>query len=405
MHRLIATGCFVLLLTRLLLPAPAAAAEADLRVRVAAPAGPFQVEGVVRGKAGTHRIAPDGGWLTLDGAKKRHDRIRVDPPGGGFVRVNGRRYRGRLELLPRAGGATVVNLVPLESYLKGVLPAEIGGSAPLEAQKAQAVVARSFTIATRGKHAKDGYDLCDATCCQVYKGRDAETASASRAVDETRGIILRHGGAPFPPFYHASCGGRTATPEEAWAGGRPHPALKSVRCPVCAKSPVAWSHAVDAGTLARKLTGAGYRLKQIERIEVLHESDSGRIDALMLIGRGESVIVSGFALRRILGETAVKSTRFGVALSRAEGGRSHGEAEGSGAADAIGRVIGGTIDRIIGTAVRRSDAGGGAKVVFTGRGYGHGVGLCQRGAIGMAEAGRGHREILSVYFPGARLVK
>lgn len=376
----------------LLLSSPAAG-EGSLRVRVGSPAKPFDVEGVFRGGAGVHKVRPSGGWLTLGAAKKRYERLRIDPKRGGFVRFGGRRYRGALEIVATPGGATVVNVVPLESYLKGVLPAEIGGKSPPAAQKAQAAVARSYAIATRGKHAKAGYDLCDGTCCQVYRGFDVETAEAREAVDATRGAILHFSGAPFTPFYHASCGGRTATPEEAWAGGRPNPALSSVKCSVCAKGAPRWTYKIDARTLAKKLTAGGYRLQQVRRIEVLNRSGSGRIDALMIFGRGESVIVSGFALRRILGAEAVKSTRFDVEV----GGDGGGDAGEGG--DSIGRVIARTIGRVI----RGSRSA--LTVTFRGRGYGHGVGLCQEGAIGLAKAGRSWKTILKTYFPGSRLVK
>ncbi len=164
-----------------------------------------------------------------------------------------------------------------------------------------------------------------------------------------------------------------------------------MRCPVCLKGPVTWSCAIAGPELARKLTAAGYKLKQVRRIEVLQTSGSGRIGALMLVGRGESVIVSGHDLRRILGAGAVKSTRFTVEV---RGGGSEGD-------DAIGGIIGRTIGRVIRSARRRGEV----TVVFRGRGFGHGVGLCQRGAIGLAKGGATYRRILSTYFPGARLLQ
>jgi stage II sporulation protein D len=345
----------------------------------------FKVEGVIRGVAGVRAVTPAGGKLLLDGGRKRLSRIVVRPGDGKSVKAAGKRYRGTLEITGGPKGALVVNVLPVESYLYGVLPVEIGGKSPAEALKAQAVVARSFTLAMLGKHGKDGHDLCRGTCCQVYGGRDVETPGAREAVEATRGRVLARGGVPFTPYYHASCGGSTASPEEAWAGGKADPALRPVKCPACRKRTVRWTFEVAGRDFAGKLTAAGYKLKQVRKIEVLQTSGSGRIGALMIVGRGESVIVSGHDLRRILGAGTVKSTRFSVEV---RGG-------GGGAVDAIGGIIGRTIGRVIGRAAKAKAA---TTVLFRGRGFGHGVGLCQDGAVGMAKEGMAYRRILSTYF-------
>ena len=119
-----------------------------------------------------------------------------------FIEVNGKRYRGNLEIIVKNNKITVINVVSLEDYLYGVLPGEMSPSWPLESLKAQAVAARSYGMATKGKHSKEGFDVCTTTDCQVYGGVDVEQKSTNRAVDETRGEVLTYDGKVITAFFN-----------------------------------------------------------------------------------------------------------------------------------------------------------------------------------------------------------
>ena len=151
-------------------------------------------------------------------------------PVGELTTLQGKgRYRGKIEIFPNAQGRlTVVNTLDLETYLRGVVPKEMGAweFPALEALKAQAVAARTYAFANRGKRAKDGFDLVDTVADQVYGGRDGEQALTDRAVAETAGLIATYGGKPIQALFMANAGG--ATIDNTFVFGDAYPYLKGV---------------------------------------------------------------------------------------------------------------------------------------------------------------------------------
>lgn len=151
-------------------------------------------------------------------------------PKGELVTVVGKgRYRGKMEVIPNAQGRlNVVNTVEMETYLRGVVPKEMGAweFPALEALKAQAVAARTYALANRGKRSKEGYDLVDTVADQVYGGRDGEQALTDRAVEETRGVVARYNGRPIQALFMANSGGHTVDNTHVFGGG--HPYLQAV---------------------------------------------------------------------------------------------------------------------------------------------------------------------------------
>nr|WP_320131473.1 SpoIID/LytB domain-containing protein [uncultured Holophaga sp.] len=157
------------------------------------------------------------------------DGIRMEPAGEWTQLAGKGRYRGRVEIFPNAQGRlTVVDTVELESYLRGVVPRELGpGIYPaLEALKAQAVAARTYAWSNRGKRAKDGFDMTDTVADQVYGGMDAEQKLSDQAVDETRGLLATYGGRPIQALFMANSGGQTV--DNTYVFGEGHPYLKGV---------------------------------------------------------------------------------------------------------------------------------------------------------------------------------
>ena len=298
--------------------------------------------------------------------------------------VNGKPYRGRVEVLRDRTGLTVVNRLPMESYLLGVVSAEMGrrNSSELAALRAQAVVSRTYAFRNLRRWRAEGFDLYATVSDQAYGGLNAETPEGRAAVSGTRGRILTYNGAPIEAFYYSTCGGRTADGYEVFRGAS-RPYLRSGMdvapqgTPYCSISPryhwrEEWSGSSLRAVLTRYLpnpTGGSRNLDRLADIRITRRTGSGRVDQLVVSAGGSEVRVEGQSnIRQVLrtpGGDLLRSTAFTLLVSGAGNSVSHLVAEGSGA--------------------------------------GHGVGLCQWGAVGRARAGQGHEEILAAYYPGTRL--
>lgn len=170
---------------------------------------------------GVIAIKVDGQWKKMNASK-----IVIKPEPNGFVSVKRKWYRGHFKVINDGLGLTVINDIPLEKYLQGVVPSEMPSSWEHEAHKAQAIAARSYAIANKGKRAKYGYDLKDTPEDQAYGGASAEKSNTNDAVTETAGIVLVCQGKIVPAYYSASAGGRTNTGGQVWSKDLPF--LKSV---------------------------------------------------------------------------------------------------------------------------------------------------------------------------------
>ncbi len=311
---------------------------------------------VVRALAGsrgdTLRVAPAGSGLEVEGWRAAGFRLT-----GGSIRLNGREYGGVIDLLRSGDGVAIVNEVPLEEYVAGVVRAEAGERWPLEALRAQAVAVRTYAAHHRMLGAGKPYHLVASTAHQQYAGRVLPTSPVWKAVADTAGQILLWEGEPFPAFYHTDSGGFTEDPRTVFAA-RNMPALKPVRCEFSAGSPhFYWTADVKLADLAEALRRQDLGVGTVTAIEVAERTLSLRATWVTVHGTRGSVRLRGNDLRRVIGYDTLKSTLFAVAL--------HGDL-----------------------------------AQFAGRGYGHGVGLCQWGAKAMAEQGYSARQILEFYYPG-----
>ncbi|MFD3004260.1 SpoIID/LytB domain-containing protein [Thermus tengchongensis] len=267
---------------------------------------------------------------------------------GPYFRLDGRTYRGGVRLLSQGGKLLLVNLVLLEDYLLGVLPAEMPEGFPQEALKAQAVVARTFAVNRLNPRAP--YDLCASEVCQVYLGFDVETARHTEAVRGTRGKVLSYQGRAISALYHADSGGMTAGSEEVFQKALPY--LRPRPDPYARGPKSQWQVSVSPERAAAALRAMGHTPQGSDSPVVLERSASGRVWRLRLLG----VEIQGPEAQRLVRNLGLPS-----ALVEFKGWRAEG------------------------------------------RGAGHGVGLSQWGAKGMAEAGYGYREVLGHYFPGTFL--
>ena len=156
--------------------------------------------------------------IKVDGKfrKINSNKIMIKPSSDGFVSVKRKWYRGDFMLYNDGDGLTVINDIPIEKYLQGVVPSEMPSGWEHDAHKAQAIAARSYALANLGKRAKYGYDLKDTPEDQAYGGASAETVGTNDAVAETEGIVLIHDGKIIPAYYSASAGGQTRSSGQVW---------------------------------------------------------------------------------------------------------------------------------------------------------------------------------------------
>ncbi len=265
----------------------------------------------------------------------------------------------------RAGRILVTVTMPLEEYVAAVLMAESGDFENVESQKAMAVVARTYAMRFLGQHATEGFDFCDTTHCQVLGWKGASPAVRG-ALSATRGEVLRFEGKLAQTFYHQSCGGTTAAAHEAWPTVTEAYLTSHADMYCAARGVLKWESAIRVGDLDRALRAAGIAMPAgWHAIEIAARSESGRAQRLKLSGgAGGSGAISAstfrFAVDRELGWNKIRSDLYDV--------RTAGE-----------------------------------QIIFSGRGSGHGVGMCQAGAEEMAREGKSYQEILGFYYPGTQI--
>lgn len=298
------------------------------------------------------------------------------------VTVDGQPYRGTVEVWAVGGTVRVVNVVRIEEYLLGVVSAEMGRRTAQErtALEAQAIVSRTYALRNAGRFGSDGYDLQAGVTDQVYAGVAREDPEATAAVRATAGRVLTYGGQVITPFFHSTCGGRTASPVEAFRGVSDAPYLRSVSdargsgawCDISPRYQwtVTWDavqlRAILARTIPEVLGVDAAAVREVQGVYVRRQGPSGRaLEVRIRVAQGE-IPVFGPDIRAV--------------LARPEGG-----------------VLGGSLIRVSDT----SDGG----LVAEGFGWGHGVGMCQWGAIGRARAGQDVRTVLRTYFPGVDVAR
>ena len=222
------------------------------------------------------------------------------------VVVDGVKYKGSLVIERNSNGLNLINKVDVEEYLKGVLKSEMSPTWPKEALKAQAVLARTYTLAGK-RHGS--YDLCDETHCQVYRGTAGESPNITQAVNETKGQILTYGGAPAQTFFFSDSGGMTTSSEAVWGGAIPY--LKPKADPVPSGSPnKTWQTQLTMAQIGSKLNAAGAGVGTLKSLRPYKRDKSGRIEQIELKGSAGTKIISGDKFRNAVGASVVKSTLF-----------------------------------------------------------------------------------------------
>ena len=314
----------------------------------------------IRGAGSISTFYIAGGKVSYENASYNTVLVeKIDPQGIFSISRDGRtygRYRGNFELKIVNGDIMPINRVYAEEYLYSVVPSEIGNNFPDEAIKAQAVAARTYLYFNLGGNKYPYADMLDNISSQMYLGYDREVAKINRLVNETFNEVLTYNGRIIQAFFHSTSGGKTASNENVWPAGRPIPYLRSV-------------DDSDNGTISPRHSWilelsktefnrlAGFEVDKIDIVEV----GDGRVRFLELVGKAKRRI-TGEELRRIIGVTRLNSTMF--TLSETED-----------------------------------------KFIFTGNGFGHGLGMPQYSAYTMAEKGKSYIDILTYYYTGVKLTK
>ncbi len=343
-----------------LLPAGSSLAE-SIRVAIADNQRSVTLEspaGLRTTGAAGRRSGKSATYLAADVGKTP---VRVSSSGG-FINVNGKAYRGAIEIRKKGNGRLqVINDLDLEVYLLGVVAAEIPSDWEMEALKAQAVASRTYALYQKQNAGRRPYHILATVDNQMYLGKRGERPRATEAVTETRGLVITYRGEVIPAFYHSSCGGHTENALELW--GIDEPFLKGVDCDCQNISKYGlWEKRFTTAGVIRALRRGGFRLAEISGVEMGDLTPAGRVKNVIFRHAGGATSVPAETIRATVGYSNIPSIFFESEL----------------------------IDR---------------EVVFSGRGHGHGIGLCQWGAKEMAGKGADYKAILSHYYPGTAVVR
>ena len=283
---------------------------------------------------------------------------------GKGIKVQGASYRHALEIWREADGKlTVINDIPIEEYLKGVLPSEVNPHWPMESLKAQAIASRTYALFKMIENRHQRYHLSKDVLSQVYGGKGREHSLSNRAVEMTQGQILTYQGKIFPAYFHSTCGGHTTHAEYLWPV-EPHPALEGVECNFCWKSKhYRWTAEIPAAEIEKKLQARRIQASGLTNMTLEDKDETGRA---RFIG-----------IETAAGKTKIHSNDFRIWVDPM---------------------------KFKSTWIQSLEKKNGI-FVFKGRGWGHGVGLCQFGIKQLGEMGYTADKMLYYYYPGSQITQ
>ena len=305
-------------------------------------------------------VSVRGGELTLNGRSAGSSTLYVPPSEGSLVQIGPRTYRGGVLLRAQGGQVQGINVLNVEDYLRGVVPAEMPDLWPDEALQSQAVVARTYV--SRRVNPRAPYDICATTSCQMYAGVSGEHERSSAAIAATAGEVLTYGGELADTYFSANSGGYTASAAEVWGKNLPYlPAKPDPQSLTASGDRARWQVSVPQRRIASVLASYRVNVGTVQRVAFSRVSASGRVEEVTVTGSSRTSKLSGASAGGFV---------------RALGGLSSRARVDSGAVTAS------------------------QPLRLSGQGSGHGVGLSQYGALGFAREGKTHRDVLGFYYPG-----
>jgi stage II sporulation protein D len=365
--------------------------------------------------------------------------IKIIPIADGFLEVQDKKYRGDIEINVNKSLLKVINIVEVEKYLYGVLKKEISPEWPAEVLKAQAIAARTFALSNMNKFISQGFNVCATTSSQEYGGVFCEHPATNKAINDTRGIVATYEGQPINAVYHSDSGGCTENCEDVWGGYVPY--LRSVTSEyeaIVSPPNHQWSYTLTGEEFLTKLSRNDHKLNSIEEVFISEKTESGRVKSVDIIGdNGKKISLKTNDFRLLIGPGLIRSTLF---IMESDGGNGKEEieeddcniedeepAEGEEPQRRVSDILKedrdfsiteliallnrpkGLIEpKVVVTKPKvveeREDANN-LILTFKGKGSGHGVGLSQWGAYGMATRGFKYEEILKYYYQGIKLSK
>jgi len=317
---------------------------------------PFTFETLGRVSSSRLVVQPSENGIAVNGTLYKIFGLVIEPQGKSSFRINNKLYRGSFSVVKKnSRNVALAQMVDLEEYVRGAVANEVYADWPEEMLRAQAIVSRTFALYKMTASLYADFDVSATTQDQRYApARNAAWPSITRAVDDTRGIVLVYRGNIFPAFFHAACGGRTGNASHYW-DMKEIPPLKGVYCSACRKSPFyRWEKRIPLTSFLPALSVAGIKLDMLSYVSMentLHGKE---------VVFNRRTRISAYRLRTLLGDDYLRSPDFTIRKEK-------------------------------------------DMVVIRGKGWGHGVGLCQWGAKRLAEEGKNFAEILQFYYPQSEL--
>ncbi len=306
-------------------------------------------------------IRPSPGGIKIGSLSFSQTPLTIQSEGGS-IKVDQYAYRHALKIWRDSGKAlSVVNEIDLEDYLKGVLPWEANPEWSVEVLKAQAVASRTFALFKAIENQKKRYAVSKGVLSQVYGGKNLEDPKTDKAIEATRGEILTYDGKIFPAYFHSTCGGKTTQAEYLW-DVEAHPALKGVTCDFCRSSKhYKWEAELTKAEIEKKLKKHRINVPGIRGLAATQKDASGRAKKFEIEYAGGKKKIHSNDFRIWMDPAKLRSTLIYAIYDEGDHFR------------------------------------------LKGRGWGHGVGMCQFGAKQLSDLGYSYREILEYYYPGSAI--
>ncbi|MFW2330983.1 MAG: SpoIID/LytB domain-containing protein [Nitrospinota bacterium] len=313
-------------------------------------------------RSGEVIISSNGVGVVLNGSNIDSNRIFLSSKSP--LDYKAKQYIGKLEIINDYGSFQLINHLPLELYIEGVVASEIAYNWPMESLKAQAIASRSYAIYHINRSANQPFDLKADVSSQVYNGIHESNSNIRKAVQATNGLVIKSSGKIAEALFHSSSGGKTEDIANLWSKEKRSYLIS--RPALDANSPYDyWEIEFNKDIVREALNKKGYKVGEILHITPASLTSSGRINNLRIVHSTPTQItlIDGYSFRAAIGSTKIRSTRFKVSYDD------------------------------------------NSRFLFVGRGYGHGVGMSQYAAKNMAASGYTYQDILKYFYKGVRIEK